>query len=202
MFGIHCTQLVAIVKWNNTLSTKFPLQKGTRQGGLTSPFLFNIMYQDLIEGLSNVSGGMRIGCNSFNVFCYADDLLLTSSTVTGLQSLIDFANQYVTSHGLSFNASKSSTIIFGKHYFYENPVWYVNNNAIVTKETIDYLGAILSNDSNSHSKIRLKKCRHAFYSLKSAGICNNSLDPLQFLIYGELLYSLFLAMLMSVLNSM
>ena len=85
------TNLKALIRWNNELSDEFMLCKGTRQGGLTSPFLFNLMYQELIDGLSKENGGMRVGKFSYNVFCYADDLLLTSSTVTGLQSLINFA---------------------------------------------------------------------------------------------------------------
>ena len=36
----------------------------------------------------------------FNVFCYADDLILTSLSVTGLQELIDTASSYIIAHGL------------------------------------------------------------------------------------------------------
>ena len=50
---------------------------------------------------------------SFNTFCYADDILLCSLTVTGLQRMIDIANEYVSSHGLSFNPMKTECILFG-----------------------------------------------------------------------------------------
>ena len=58
---------------------------GTGQGGLFLPLLFNIFYQDLIDRLSTQHCGISISKESFNVFCYADNLILMSLTVTGLQ---------------------------------------------------------------------------------------------------------------------
>ena len=56
------------VKWGNQLSSHFVISKGTRQGGLSSPFLFNLFYKDLIDMLSAFSGGITIGAMSYNVF--------------------------------------------------------------------------------------------------------------------------------------
>ena len=39
-------------------------------------------------------------------FCYADDLILTSLSVTGLQELIDTTSSYIIAHGLIFYATK------------------------------------------------------------------------------------------------
>ncbi len=82
------------VKWPNRLSASVKLEKGTTQGGLTSPFLFNLCYPGLTQNLSNSSGGLRIKTTSYNVFIYADDLLLISTTVSGLQTLIKCSNHY------------------------------------------------------------------------------------------------------------
>ena len=171
------TSLNAVVKWNNVLSQKFTLCMGSRQGGLTSPFLFNLLYQELVDGLPNLRCGLRIGNYSYNVFCYADDLLLTSATATGLQKLIDYANNYVSSHGLSFNAKKSNTVIFGKCHLSPCPVWSVNDCVINRVNEIEYLGALLSNSSVSHVNRRIRKCRQAFYSLQGAGMCDNGAEP-------------------------
>ena len=98
----------ARVKWCRKLSTKIDVCVGTRQSGISSPFLFNIFYQDLVEKLSKCSGGILINNDTYNVFCYADGLILTSLGVTGLQELIDIANSYITEHGLKFNPTKSN----------------------------------------------------------------------------------------------
>ena len=84
------------IKWGSELSEPISVHKGIRQGGLSSPFLFNLFYQDLINELSECTGGIIIYKQSFNVFCYADDLMLASLTVTGLQTMINVANRYST----------------------------------------------------------------------------------------------------------
>ncbi len=105
------------VKWANKLSASVKLEKGSRQGVLTSPFLFNLFYEGLTENLCNSSRGLRIKKTSYNVLISADDILLISITVSGLQTLIKCANHYTTDHGLAFNAFKTSCVIFGKYYF-------------------------------------------------------------------------------------
>ena len=45
--------LTVKIKWGDTLSESIKIEKGTRQGGLSSPFLFNIFYQEMIEELFN-----------------------------------------------------------------------------------------------------------------------------------------------------
>jgi retron-type reverse transcriptase len=48
------------IKWNG-LSNPIEVAKGTRQGGLTSPYLFNCFYRDMIDELSSLEGGVTIG---------------------------------------------------------------------------------------------------------------------------------------------
>ena len=100
------------VKWNK-LGMSIPVNKGTRQGGLSSSLLFNIFYKDLVDELACHEGGISIDNLKFNVFCYADDLLLASTAACGLQSLIDCADNYITRHGLRFNPSKQNVLYMG-----------------------------------------------------------------------------------------
>ena len=87
LFVMHekYSQLTINLKWRGCYSKDVDVNIGTRQGGLSSPLLFNIFYQDLIDGLSFQHCGTSISNESYNVFCFADDLILTSLTVTGLQ---------------------------------------------------------------------------------------------------------------------
>ena len=81
------------------LSEPIKICKRTRQRWLSSPFLFILYYQDLVNELSQCTGGININNVSFNVFCYADDFMLASLTFSGLQHIIDVANKYITEHG-------------------------------------------------------------------------------------------------------
>ena len=72
------------IKWNVTVNI-IQICKGTMQGGLSWPLLFNLFYKDLINELENCDGGATVGNVNFNVFCYADDIILSSTTAFGLQ---------------------------------------------------------------------------------------------------------------------
>ena len=43
----------AHIKWGTNISERIPVQCGTKQGGFTSPFIFNVFYEDLINTLQN-----------------------------------------------------------------------------------------------------------------------------------------------------
>ena len=105
------------------LSAQIPIRRGTRQGGLTSSTLFNVFYQEI----ENCNCGIILNNKSYNVFAYADDLLLASTTTTGLQSLIDLAVSFVTQRGLKFNPSKTTCMVYGKSPFTSPPKWHIND---------------------------------------------------------------------------
>ena len=108
---VHWYQnLTVCIQWGNYISEDIRVRMGTRQGGLSSPFLFNLFYEGMIHGISNMTCGMRIQDKTFNVYCYADDLLVTSATVVGLQEILNYANKYVKSHGLRFNPMKTERL--------------------------------------------------------------------------------------------
>jgi hypothetical protein len=170
------SDLYVQIKWGSKMSCPVKLEKGTRQGGLTSPFLFNLFYQGLAENISRSPGGLRIKRTSYNVFIYADDLLLVSTTVSGLQTMIECANLYVIEHGLCFNASKTSCVTFGKCHF-ERPTWSLNGIELPVDDELNYLGAILSKKYHAHHQKRCKASRQAFYALQGSGMCNNGVKP-------------------------
>ena len=165
------------VKWNGHLSDPIAVLKGTRQGGLSSPFLFNLFYKDLIDDLNSSTMGISINNKHLNVICYADDILLVSLTVTGLQKLINVTSNNVESNGLRFNPSKSQCMVVGKQCL-PFPEWHINSTCLKIYKSIQYLGTTLSNNNNRlHVDSRIKSCRRAFYSLQGAGLCTKGITP-------------------------
>ena len=114
---------------------------------------------------------------SYNVFCYADDLILTSITVTGLQSLIDASRDYITSHGLNFNPSKTTCTTFGTTHQVVKPTWILNGTKLKQDNAVTYLGTRLSNHTHDHIDYRITAARRAFYGLQSVGLCAKSANP-------------------------
>ena len=79
--------LVSTVKWNNTYSRFFRVTKGTWQGSILSPHLFNIFLDDILMDLSNSEDKVSIGPCFVNSFSWADDITVMCTTVPGLQKV-------------------------------------------------------------------------------------------------------------------
>ncbi len=168
------------IRWKGSLGKHIKAMKGTRQGGLSSPFLFNVFYQGMVNKLSEAVGGSCINGVKYNVFCYADDILLCSTTVTGLQKLINLANRYISYQGLSFNPAKTKCMVFGKCYLDRQPSWVLNRSALDVQCNggLKYLGATLSAKcGKQHVQDRVAACRRAFYGMRDVGLYAGGLDP-------------------------
>jgi len=170
------SRLTVTIKWGNNMSHPIDIKKGTRQGGLSSPFIFNLLYQDMVKGLADMTCGIRIGDATYNICCYADDVLLSSLTISGLQRLIDAANTYIVQHGLSFNPKKTTCVTFGNSILHQRD-WYLENTKLTESQEVKHLGVTLCNDNKSHTESRIQSARRAFYSLQGAGLCVGGCSP-------------------------
>ena len=166
------------VQWNGSFGPPIAVKRGTRQGGLTSPFIFNIFYQEMIAELNAAECGVMINGATFNVYCYADDVLLASTTTTGLQKLIDIASTYVDQHGLRFNPAKTTCMTFGKQRLDSDPSWTIGGSSLSHEDCLLYLGTMLKNDlGEAHIHRRVQAAQRAFYSLQGAGLHFGGLAP-------------------------
>lgn len=93
-------------------SSNYRLECGVRQGGLTSPDLFNLYVNDLIGELRSARLGCHLGNVCVNNLSYADDMVLLSPSIKGLRKLLLICEQYAVAHGLKYNVSKTEMIVF------------------------------------------------------------------------------------------
>jgi hypothetical protein len=107
------SKLHAVVRWNASFSEKFQVCCGVRQGGILSPLLFNVYVDDLIQELSTDGFGCHISQTFFGCIMHADDILLLSPSIHGLQCMLDRCNVYGRKCDILFNPKKSVCIAIG-----------------------------------------------------------------------------------------
>jgi exonuclease III len=100
------------VRWGNTLSTSFSVSNGVRQGGILSPYFFNIYVDDLSKQLASEKVGCYMNNRCMNHLFYADDTILLAPTVHGLQRLIDVCKCFGDSNDITYNFKKSVCTAF------------------------------------------------------------------------------------------
>ena len=99
------------VRWGNSLSDPFHVNNGVRQGGILSPYLFNVYMDDLSQSLNCCKTGCWSGEIMINHLMYADDLVLLSPSATGLRELLLACEKYSKEHAIIYNYKKSSVLI-------------------------------------------------------------------------------------------
>ena len=124
--------------------------------------------------LNWIVGGILINDVPYNVFCYADDLILTSTCMTWLQTLINSANNYIDSHGLQFNPTKTLC-----HIWTKSPTtrWFLGGCKLAETDRIGYPGAVISDNPFHHAESRISARRRAFYALQRVALCKRGTNP-------------------------
>ena len=64
------------VRWGRVYSSSFTVTNGVRQGGILSPYLFNVYVDDLSVKLNSCHVGCYYSGGCINHLMYADDLSL------------------------------------------------------------------------------------------------------------------------------
>jgi len=153
------------VRWNNSLSAMLRVKSGVRQGGVLSPYLFNVyadvFIKNIVRPTKNV--GSHIGHTCMACMMYADDILLISASLAGLQELLDEC--VLTSYEicLKFNEKKSHCIIIGSHQhaFVANVV--LGRTSLRWENSVKYLGIDLM--AGSSFDVDLDQVRRKFFCI-------------------------------------
>ena len=102
-----------MVRIGNCFSRCYDLLQGTRQGGILSPWLFTVFVNDLIILLHAAKVG---GSGLRNVLWLANvcQCMLISRLKNGLDSMLNLLFEYGLTWRITFNQSKTVTMVFGE----------------------------------------------------------------------------------------
>ena len=150
------------VKYKSSFSSEWKLSNGVRQGGVLSGHLFNVYIDSLLERISCMKIGCKLGIIRSNVIAYADDIVLLAPSAQALSLLVDMAYNEASKLCLEFNLEKTKIMRF--HSYNRNadhPVarlFKVNGHSVEIVKSFKYLGFIISDNlSNNDDMTRAKK---------------------------------------------
>jgi len=95
------------------LSEVFVTMLGLQQGAILSAYLFSYFLNDLPDVLNSDSpdSGVNIGDLNVKLLMYADDMVVVSNSIQGLQKSLDVMYEYFTKWKLTVNLLKSNILV-------------------------------------------------------------------------------------------
>ncbi len=113
---------------NGKISSSFNISRGTKQGSILSPLLFNIFIDEILQELKLCNEGVRIGRDLYNA--YADDVTIMAASVPGLHKLISVCQDYSKKWRLTFGIKKTRCITIGSYRLCDKQVWLLDGKNI------------------------------------------------------------------------
>ena len=132
------------------------LNRGTPQGGVLSPTLWNCDINELLETLKDTCTDQH---------AYADDVadvgigIDEQTIVDNLQRDMHAMERWASSHGLSFNAGKTKMLIFSRKRHVKKPDLFIHGNKIEYVESFKYLGVTIDAKLNFNAHFEDKIAR-------------------------------------------
>ena len=90
-----------IIRINGRSSEKFHIVDRVKQGGVLSPFLFNVYINGLIESCVKKNIEACIGPHNVSVISYCDDITLLNSSIYQMNELLSMCGAYADKWRLS-----------------------------------------------------------------------------------------------------
>lgn len=136
----------ANVVWRGYHHHYRPVEKGVRQGGILSPFLFKLYIDSIITDVSIVEHGCMVGGTRVNVLAYADDIVLTARSVNDLEKLYSKLNSELQCHSLKINQTKTKCMIFNASRKVQINIVRCGEIDFEVVKSYKYLGHLISSD--------------------------------------------------------
>ena len=113
----------------------------------------------LSEYLCNTQTGCNVGGVMINHLMHADDLVILSTSVKGLQRLLDTCDVYGQNHDILFNHDKKVCMYMpsGNCYYLNTPVVVLNGIQLAFVRTYTYLGTVMTCDNADDANMRRQR---------------------------------------------
>jgi hypothetical protein len=152
------------VSWIDTISKRFRVSNGVRQGAILSPILFCVYFDVILGKLCSNGEGCHIGLFYVGALAYADDLVLLAPSASAMRTMLSICDDYATQFNVLFNANKSICLRCNptgaaRHTsrFTSYPSFCIGLTCIKFVDKWPHLGHIITTDCDDSEDIASKK---------------------------------------------
>jgi len=140
-----------------------------------SPFFFNVFINVLIVALK--LNDFDCHANKCFVGCllYADDIILVSASIAGLQNMLKICDSTISTLQLKFNCSKCFCVCFGLRFNSTVSPMKLGGADILWVDTIKYLGVTVH--AGTKMIVDLDNVKRKFYAGCNSILCNSIYQP-------------------------
>ena len=177
------TNMKSVVKYKGLTSDWFPVLQGTRQGGISSPKLYLLFINGLIQELENSQLGICIYNKCFCSPTVADDMCLASFSKHGLDQMMSICYNYSCKWRYLYNPSKCAVVVFNNHGTSRIGEWRLGPEVVAEVSSYTHLGIALNKylDCSNCIEEAKSKLSSMFFSIAGSGLFDNGMNPLTML---------------------
>ena len=147
----------AKIVWDGESGDYFAIDKGVRQGGILSPFLFKLYIDGIIKSIDEMNIGCKLGHVRINILAYADDLVLISDTQEHLEKMYIKLLGNIEELKLLVNRNKSKCVIFENSRFGNQIAELrLGNDVLENVNNYRYLGHVIERNLNDAKDIEYR----------------------------------------------
>ena len=164
------------IKLPGGITTPITSNVGVKQGCVLSPLLFNIFLSDLPCIFDSSCSPVTLYDSKLSCLMFADDIVIFSESVNGLQNALNKLQSYCNDWQLSINVNKTKIIIFNKggRSISKNKFFYGLDEVNIV-QSYCYLGIIFSTSGNFNLALQnlRDKALKAFHHFRQFDLRNN-----------------------------
>ena len=82
------------IKIIDKILDEFKIKDGVKQGGVLSPFLFNLYINNLLDECLRAYIGAKMGSFNVSIICYCNDISIISSSISEMNKLLELCGEY------------------------------------------------------------------------------------------------------------
>ncbi len=167
---LYCSNSFYSVKTKHGITDYLEANNGVKQGCNLSPTLSNIYQNDMHTTFDESCDPLTLNDENINPLSWADDLVLMSGSLSGLQNCLNKLEPYCFKWGLALNVRKTKFMIMSKGTIRNRGTLTFKGDNIEYVTRYKYHGLQISSNGKTTQMIkeRCTKAKKAIFQVRSA----------------------------------